>query len=178
MVSCAACVAREALAAQAGKKPKKGLLADEELLKGLEIDGEEDSWEEVVEGEEDEEEDDDEGRAEPPRERKPSQQARPMSGVESGLAELDMDAYDDEDDEGAFVNSVYGGKRPGGALYRDSAEDPHLDDDQPSSDSEDENDMVLRASDHMILAAKNEEDLSQVSLSYEAASESNRVVTD
>ena len=35
MISCAAWVAREALAAQAGKKPKKGLLADEELLDGL-----------------------------------------------------------------------------------------------------------------------------------------------
>ena len=161
MISCSAWVAREAVAAQAGKKPLKGVQVDEELLKGLEIENEqdEDSWEEVTE---EEQEADDVMEEVEDRRKVMKKRGGASTGMEDGMAELNMDAYDDEDDEKAFVTSVYGGKRPGGAFYRSSKEDPYMIDEEASSDSEDENDMVLRATDHMILAAKNEEDLSQL----------------
>ena len=169
MISCAAWVGRDVVRAQAGKKPQKGLQADEDFLNSLAIDDEEGEWAEDVAMDEDDDEgsdgsdSEDAGTSAGKAAKAKSAAKSAAKSVDGALAELDMDAYDDEDDEGAFVTSIYGGSRPGGAMYSGgSKEDPHIDDDQPSSDSEDDNDMVLRATDHMILAAKNEEDLSQL----------------
>ena len=178
MISCAAWVQRDVIQSQAGKKPARGLQVDEALM-NLDL-GEEDSWEEVPDDEDEQlEEDSSEenvdmaetsgkssagkrGKKKKKEEAGDRKSDVAMKGVESDLAELNMDGYDDEDDEKAFVTSVYGGKRPGGAFYRSNKEDPHMNDDEVSTDSEEEDDMVLKRSDHMILAAKNEEDLSQL----------------
>lgn len=165
MISCSAWVSRDAVKTQAGKKPNKGLLVDEEIHH-QDRDGEsETKWEDMAPsgGDMEEEDLDSEGENNTEKGQKSSKDEDVMmSGVESGLAGLNMDGYDEEDEESGFITSVYGGQRPGGAAFASNKDDPYVNDDAQSSDSEDEQDLVLRETDHMILAAKNEEDLSQL----------------
>lgn len=115
-------------------------------------------------------------------------QAGKTNGIESALAELDMDHYDstdeerDDDDEmdgeasAAVVARALGGRSSGIVL-----DDPYLaagaDSDDENGlgdmDSEDRDDYVLRADDLLILAARTEDDVSTLEVwVYEEASRS------
>ncbi|WOH03285.1 hypothetical protein DCAR_0622681 [Daucus carota subsp. sativus] len=77
--------------------------------------------------------------------------------IADGLRELDMDNYDEEDD-GIELFS----KGLGDTYYKDNEEDPYLKDD--GNDSEELEDMVIKAEDSVIICARNEDDLSHLEI--------------
>ena len=80
-----------------------------------------------------------------------------LSNIDAAMAELDMEHYDDEDDN---VPGLFGtGKHPGMAYHSRAEDDPYLD--KEISDSDDE-ELVLKKSDFLILAARNEDDVSHL----------------
>ncbi|MCO5573036.1 hypothetical protein L7F22_026801 [Adiantum nelumboides] len=80
-----------------------------------------------------------------------------LDEVAAGLAELDMDNYDNED-EGV---ELFGNGGLGAAYYSSNDKDPYLVD--KDSDDEDEiEDMTIKPSDSLILAARNEDDVSHL----------------
>jgi periodic tryptophan protein 1 len=81
--------------------------------------------------------------------------------ISDSLAELNMDAYDDEDDADEEMNRILGGGNPGMAFYADPSDDPYLSKDG-QSDSEDE--IEYRETDLLIAAARNEEDISHLEI--------------
>ena len=103
MISCAAWVGRDVVRAQAGKKPQKGLQADEDFLNSLAIDDEGEWAEDVAMDEDDDEGSDgsdseDAGTSAGKAAKAKSAAKSAAKSVDGALAELDMDAYDDEDD--------------------------------------------------------------------------------
>lgn len=75
-----------------------------------------------------------------------------------GLAELDMDHYDEEDEEGV---EIFGNGGLGAAYYPSNEDDPYLvekDDD----DEEEIEDMTIKDSDLIVLTARNEDDVSHL----------------
>lgn len=77
--------------------------------------------------------------------------------IADALKELDMDHYDDEDDDGIDVFS----KGLGDAYYPSNEMDPYLKD-KDDNDSEEEEDMTIKADDSIIVCARNEDDISQL----------------
>jgi periodic tryptophan protein 1 len=79
------------------------------------------------------------------------------------MAELDMEHYDDDEEDGnGGVPGLFGdGKHPGMAYYSRPEEDPYLARGGANSDSE-EDVCVLKMSDLLILAARNEDDVSHL----------------
>lgn len=74
-----------------------------------------------------------------------------------GLAELDMDHYDEED-EGV---EIFGNGGLGAAYYPSNKDDPYLVDKNDDEDEEIE-DMTIKDSDLIILTARNEDDVSHL----------------
>lgn len=75
-----------------------------------------------------------------------------------GMAELDMDHYDDEDEEGV---EIFGNGGLGAAYYATNEDDPYLVD--KADDEEDEiEDMTIKDSDLIVLTARNEDDVSHL----------------
>jgi len=96
-----------------------------------------------------------------------------QSRLADSLAELDMDTYDDEDE--ADMQRILGGGNPGMAFYANPNDDPYLKrgDDSDASDTDSEDDR-LRESDLLIMAARNEEDISHLDIwVYEERKEGN-----
>ena len=83
--------------------------------------------------------------------------------MDAQMAELNMDQYDEEDGGEALVQGVFGSGNPGMSYYRSNHEDPYitLDSTAGASDSEAE-DNELRDTDFIILAARNEDDVSHL----------------
>jgi len=81
-----------------------------------------------------------------------------IDGVVDGLAELDMEHYDEEDDEGV---ELFGNGGLGSAYYPSNADDPYLVNKDDEDDEEIE-DMTLKSSDLIILTARNEDDVSHI----------------
>uniref|UniRef100_A0A803N207 Transducin/WD40 repeat-like superfamily protein n=1 Tax=Chenopodium quinoa TaxID=63459 RepID=A0A803N207_CHEQI len=77
--------------------------------------------------------------------------------IADAFKELDMEHYDEEDDDGIDVFS----KGLGDAYYPSSELDPYLKD-KDDNDSEEEEDMIIRAEDSIIVCARNEEEISQL----------------
>lgn len=75
-------------------------------------------------------------------------------GISDSLAELNMDAYDDEDEDDD-MKRILGGGHPGMAYYKNPEDDPYVE----AGDSESE-DMEYRDTDLLIAAARNDEDIS------------------
>ena len=90
-------------------------------------------------------------------------------GLANAMAELDMDHYDDEDDgAGGGLARILGAGNPGMAYHRNPKEDPYLQkvaardaDSDEDSDSE-AGDLHLSTSDLLIMAARNEDDVSHL----------------
>lgn len=76
------------------------------------------------------------------------------------LAQLNMDAYDDEDAEDNTAR-IFGSGNPGMTFYRSNVQDPHIRTAGNADDSEAE-DFEMQESDFVILAARNEEDISNL----------------
>lgn len=77
--------------------------------------------------------------------------------IADALKELDMDHYDEEDDDGIDVFS----KGLGDAYYPSNEMDPYLKNNE-DDDSEEEEDMTIKADDSVIVCARNEDDVSQL----------------
>lgn len=75
-----------------------------------------------------------------------------------GLAELDMDRYDEEDEEGV---EIFGNGGLGAAYYPSNEDDPYLVDKEDDDDEEIE-DMTIKDSDLIVLTARNEDDVSHL----------------
>ena len=89
------------------------------------------------------------------------------------MAELDMDKYDDDDDDEGDdkeARRLLGSGNPGMAFHRNPEEDPYLlrsrdGDDSDGEDSMSEaDDLRIRGTDLLILAARNDEDISNLEL--------------
>lgn len=92
--------------------------------------------------------------------------------ISDSMAELNMDAYDDEDDGDEEMNRILGGGNPGMAFYANPEDDPYLNA-NGGEDSEDE-ELEYRESDLLIAAARNEEDVSHLEIwVYEEGDEAN-----
>lgn len=82
--------------------------------------------------------------------------------MDSAMAALDMEHYDNEDGEDGGVRGVFGNTNPGMAYYGADEEDPYI---QLSAvkdvDSEAE-DLEIRGDDFVLLAARNEDDVSHL----------------
>ena len=93
------------------------------------------------------------------------------STIEDSLAELNMDAYDDEDGD-EDMNRILGGGNPGMAYYANPEDDPYLSKANEADDESDSENMEFRESDLLIAAARNEEDISHLEIwVYEEADE-------
>lgn len=79
--------------------------------------------------------------------------------IEDGLRELDMDNYDEEDDDGIEIFS----KGLGTTYYPSNDVDPYLKD-KDGNDSEDLEDMIIKAEDSVIICACNEDDVSHLEI--------------
>ncbi|KAG0591157.1 hypothetical protein KC19_1G154300 [Ceratodon purpureus] len=75
-----------------------------------------------------------------------------------GLAELDMDRYDEEDEEGV---ELFGNGGLGAAFYPSNDDDPYLVD-KEDDDEEEIEDMTIKDSDLIVLTARNEDDVSHL----------------
>ncbi|PSC72392.1 putative WD repeat-containing [Micractinium conductrix] len=106
--------------------------------------------------------------------------SKPESGAAStggdtlaaALAELDMDHYDDED-EGGLAGLMGGKGNPGMSYHRDPTADPYLQEADSDADTDSEAEAWrIRDSDLLILAARNEDDVSHLEVwVYEEADE-------
>lgn len=74
------------------------------------------------------------------------------------LAELDMDHYDEEDEEGV---EIFGNGGLGAAFYPSNDVDPYLFD-KDDDDEEEIEDMTIKDSDLIVLTARNEDDVSHL----------------
>ena len=91
--------------------------------------------------------------------------------ISDSLAELNMDAYDDEDGD-EEINRILGGGNPGMAFYANPEDDPYFNA-KDENDSEDE-ELLYRETDLLIAAARNEEDVSHLEIwVYEEGDEGN-----
>lgn len=88
----------------------------------------------------------------------PTSSARNIS---DSLAELNMDAYDEEDEDDE-MNRILGAGHPGMAYYANPDDDPYLNR-QDGDDSEDD-ELEYKESDLLIAAARNEEDISHLEI--------------
>lgn len=94
--------------------------------------------------------------------------------ISDSLAELNMDAYDDEDDGDDDLNRILGGGNPGMAYYADPADDPYLNKDGQSDGGDSDDELEYRETDLLIAAARNEEDISHLEIwVYEEGDEHN-----
>jgi periodic tryptophan protein 1 len=93
----------------------------------------------------------------------------------AAMAELDMDNYDDNDDQDLPARRLLGAGNPGMAYHRNPKEDPYLRDSRGNgsdSDDSEEEDLRIRDDDLLILAARNDEDVSHLEMwVYEEADE-------
>ncbi|XP_071725365.1 uncharacterized protein [Rutidosis leptorrhynchoides] len=82
-----------------------------------------------------------------------------LDDIADGLKELDMDNYDEEDDEDIEIF----GKGLGDLYYPSNELDPYLKD-ANGEDSEEEEDMMIKPKDLVVLCARNEDDVSQLEI--------------
>ncbi|XP_057532181.1 uncharacterized WD repeat-containing protein C17D11.16-like [Amaranthus tricolor] len=75
--------------------------------------------------------------------------------IADAFKELDMDHYDDDDEDGIFSKGL------GDAYYPSNELDPYLKD-KDDDDSEEEEDLFIRAEDSVIVCARNDEEISQL----------------
>ena len=85
-----------------------------------------------------------------------------------GMAELDMDHYDEEDEDGV---EIFGNGGLGAAYYPSNEDDPYLVKEDDDKDEEIE-DMTIKDSDLIILTARNEDDVSHLEVWVYEADES------
>ncbi|KAK9090361.1 hypothetical protein Sjap_023538 [Stephania japonica] len=79
-----------------------------------------------------------------------------MKGIDDALKELDMDHYDDEDDDVELFSTG-----PGDTYYPSNDLDPYLKD-KDDDDVEEVEDTTIKPSDAVIICASNEDDVSQL----------------
>lgn len=89
--------------------------------------------------------------------------AHPASDdIDSAMAELDMDNYDEEDADDGGVRGVFGTSHPGMAYYGGDQEDPYIQLSAAKDADSEAEDMEIRGEDFVLLAARNEDDVSHL----------------
>lgn len=95
----------------------------------------------------------------------PSTAPAPEPGsIEAAMAELDMDHYDDDDDAEGSSARIFGSGPPGMAFYRSNALDPYITEPGNEDDDSEADDYAYKPEDLLILAAKNEDDVSHLEI--------------
>ncbi|KAL4532568.1 hypothetical protein Ndes2437B_g02965 [Nannochloris sp. 'desiccata'] len=93
----------------------------------------------------------------------------------AAMAELDMENYDNDDDQDLPARRLLGSGNPGMAYHRNPKDDPYLRNsgaNHSDSDDSEEEDLRIRDDDLLILAARNDEDVSHLEMwVYEEADE-------
>lgn len=84
--------------------------------------------------------------------------------VMDAMAELNMDAYDEDgDEERISAARIFGSGRPGDMAFRSNEEDPYMKHNTWENDRDsDEEDFDVKDTDLMLLAARNEDDVSHL----------------
>lgn len=83
-------------------------------------------------------------------------------GIDAAMAELDMDRYDEEDAEAEGVRGVFGNTNPGMAYYGANEEDPYIQLAAVEDADSEAEDYQIRGDDYILLAARNEDDVSHL----------------
>ena len=83
-------------------------------------------------------------------------------GIDAAMAELDMDCYDDEDNEAQGVRGVFGNTNPGMAYYGANEEDPYIKLAAVEDADSEAEDFQISSNDYILLAARNEDDVSHL----------------
>ena len=87
--------------------------------------------------------------------------------IDTAMAELDMDKYDeDSEEEGGGVHKVFGNSNPGLVYYANEAADPYLKLAAVSDNDSEADDMELREDDFVLLAARNQDDVSHLEVGH------------
>ena len=83
------------------------------------------------------------------------------STLDAAMEELSMDAYDNDDEEESAAG-LFGGRHPGMALYRSNEEDPYISLKADVEDESEQADFDYKPTDLLLLAARNEDDVSHL----------------
>lgn len=88
-----------------------------------------------------------------------------VGDISDGLAELNMDAYDEEEDELEVFSTGLGD-----LYYKDNKEDPYIikkndDDDEDDDDDSEIEDMIIKPTDIVIICAHNEDEFNSLQVS-------------
>ena len=78
-----------------------------------------------------------------------------------------MDRYDDEENEGGGVRGVFGNTNPGMAYYGADEEDPYIQLAAAKDADSEADDMEIRGDDFILLAARNEDDVSHLEVNQD-----------
>lgn len=94
------------------------------------------------------------------------------AGVDSAMAELNMDTYDEEEGGDGGVRGIFGNTNPGMAYYGADQEDPYIQLAAVKDEDSEAEDFEIRGDDYILLAARNEDDVSHLEVwVYEEADE-------
>jgi periodic tryptophan protein 1 len=83
-------------------------------------------------------------------------------GMDSAMAELNMDKYDDDEGEDGGVRGIFGNTNPGMAYYGADQEDPYIQLSAVKDEDSEAEDFEIRGDDYILLAARNEDDVSHL----------------
>lgn len=86
--------------------------------------------------------------------------------VDSAMAELNMENYDEEKAETEGVRGVFGNTNPGMAYYGGNEEDPYIQLSATKDADSEAEDMEIRGEDFLLLAARNEDDVSHLEVCH------------
>jgi len=86
--------------------------------------------------------------------------AAQLGKVADGMAELDMDNYDDEDDDEETAARIFAGAATASRVFENNSEDPYMEKGGESESDEEIEDFTFKKSDLLILAARTEDDVS------------------
>jgi len=82
--------------------------------------------------------------------------------VDSAMAELNMDNYDDDEGEDGGMRGIFGNTNPGMAYYGADQEDPYIQLSAVKDEDSEAEDFEIRGDDYILLAARNEDDVSHL----------------
>eukprot|EP00899_Mesostigma_viride_P013023 jgi/Mesvir1/21721/Mv04133-RA.1 len=135
--------------------PRQRELTEEELAAAA-TEGS-DGWEEA--SDDDDEMGDEEDR---PRPKSSSKKTPTADEMADELAELDMDHYDDDDDNQADINRLFG-RTIGGAKFISNEDDPYITTKEEDDAEDDEiEDFTIHKNDICVLATRHEDDVSHL----------------
>ena len=86
--------------------------------------------------------------------------------VDQAMAELNMDGYDDEGLVDGGIRGIFGNTNPGMAYYDTNREDPYIQLAAVKDADSEAEDFEIRGDDYLLLAARNEDDVSHLEVPF------------